>query len=119
MLGMISFFKSLAITFAIIFLMQIRLGESTLEEKAMFWVHDSFVTSPIQEAAEGAALLVRDTWKMLTKNINTKFKKSVEAENQPGFRDIRLKLERSQAFVEEQARKAAAELQRESENSVE
>ena len=119
MFGLIPFSKSLAITLIIVFLLQIRVGNSTLEEKAMFWIHDSYIMAPVQKAAEGAVLMIRDSWNALTKNINTKYADSVKRENQPGFRDVKIHFDRSKAYLEEQARKAAEQLQENSEGSEE
>jgi len=107
-MGSIFFFiKTFIITLVVVFLMQIRIGTSTLEEHAMFFIHDSPMVEPLQEVAEGTTALIRDVLNSLTKNINTDFSRSLRSENIPGSRELKFQFDRSREFVARNARKAA------------
>ncbi len=54
------FVKSLVLTLVMVLVMQIQVGERTLESHAMGWVQTSALVAPIQSAAHGGAKMLRD-----------------------------------------------------------
>mgnify|MGYP006908292115 CR=1 FL=1 len=99
-------FKSLALTIAIVIVFQIKVGETNLEQKTMLWVQSSPLVAPLQEVADGGLKVLRETWKKLFGQINSKFFQSVDSENTPGKRSLGLQLERSRQYLSKQTEKA-------------
>lgn len=52
--------KSLVLTVALVLVLQVQVGDRTLENHAMAWVYTSQVTAPLNGVARGAAKLIRD-----------------------------------------------------------
>lgn len=102
MMGSLFFFiRCLVITVVFVVLLQIRLGESTLEERADSWIHQSSLIGVVNDSAQGGIRLVRDGWRQLTAGWSGKFWK----QKAPGSRDIGAQFKRSEKYVEEQAEK--------------
>lgn len=120
MFGWISFIQSLIMTLVVIVLLQIKIGEFTLEQRAVDWYRTSNVAAPIQEVAEGGARIVRDAVNKVADSLN--FKLFEQVKDRPGQRDMKFRLERSKQFLEEKTRQAAqkikAELQEESKRAA-
>ena len=94
-------------TFLLVVLLQVKVGQETIEYHVMNWIHDSPMTEPIQEAARGGVVAFRELWKKLTSGIGTEFSKTLNRDNVPGSRSLGLSLERSQAYIKEKAQQAA------------
>ncbi len=86
------FFKSIALTFFIIILLQIRIGPQTLEERALSWARQSSLVQPVESVAQGAVLLVQNLWGKATTRTT-----------QATQRRLELKLERSSQYLKSQA----------------
>ena len=97
--------KSFVLTILIVILMQVKVGETTIEEKTLMWIESSPVVLPLQEVVEGGVKVARETWKTVFGNLNSKFFNSVKEKNTPGKRDLNLVLERSQEYLRNQADK--------------
>ena len=97
--------KSLVITVVVIVVMQVKVGETTIEQKTLHWIESSPVVLPVQEVALGGVKVVRETWKKIFGNLNNKFWNSVDQQNAPGKRDLKFTLERSEEFLRRQADK--------------
>jgi hypothetical protein len=54
------FIKAFLLTLVLVLLLQIRIGEQTVEAHTMGWVQSSVVVTPLNHAAQGAAKIVRD-----------------------------------------------------------
>lgn len=98
--------KTLILTFVILVIMQVRVGEFTLEQRAMFFVHDSPVVEPLREVAEGSTRAVRNWLRGISQQIGKSGKALWSSEDQPGNRNLGVHIKRSQAFLKEQAEKA-------------
>ena len=61
MFQMISLVKTLAFTVVIVLLLQVKVGNDTLEDRAVFWFRSSPLIEPIQTVVDGGARLVRNT----------------------------------------------------------
>ena len=68
------FVKTFFLTIAIVLLMQIQIGRSTIENQAMSFVQNSAIVAPLNNVARGAAKLARD----LTNKISAKVKKNTK-----------------------------------------
>ena len=60
MMDFFFFVKTFILTVAIVLVMQIHVGERSLETHAMSWVQSSSVTEPLHGVARGAAKVVHD-----------------------------------------------------------
>lgn len=105
------FLKCLFLTVVLVVLMQIRIGEYTLEDRFLNWAHESAIVTPLQDVAHGGAKVLRNTWRKLTSGISSKFNETLKSENFPGARTLGVGLERSQKVLEEQARKAKSKVE--------
>ena len=111
MFGWLSFLQTLIFTLFVIVVLQIKIGDSTLEQKTIRWYRTSEIAAPLQGVAEGGARLVRDLVNTAADSLNLKVFDDIK--NRPGTRDLGLRIERSKEFVEDKARRAAQKLQRE------
>ncbi len=77
------FVKTFILTVAIVLMMQIQVGTSTLESHAMSWVQSSSVASPLNTVARGAAKLFHDVtakvWQGVHQNVGKKEKKEAKS----------------------------------------
>lgn len=105
--------KTLIGTFVIVVLLQIKVGNSTVEHYVMDWIHNSEMAEPIQEAAHGGVVFIRESWKKLTAGIDTGFSKSLNRDNIPGSRSLGISMERSKAYLREQAQRATDKIKAE------
>lgn len=60
MMDIFFFIKTFILTIAIVMVMQIPVGNRSLESHAMSWVQTSDIVVPLHEAARGASKMVRD-----------------------------------------------------------
>ncbi len=95
--------KSIFLTLVVIILFQVKIGETTLEEKTIYWAQQSSVLQPLHEVAHGGVKVLRESWKVFFGNLNSKFFSSLNTSNMPGKRDLNLSLKRSEAFLRDQA----------------
>ena len=69
------FLKTMALTIAIVLVMQIEVGTRTLEGHAMSWVQSSAVVAPLKTVARGASKLVKDSFASVTNSLKSKDEK--------------------------------------------
>ncbi len=67
------FIKTLVLTLALVTLMQIEVGQRSIESHALAWVHTSPMVAPLNSAAKGAAKLIRESYDSLQKNFKNPF----------------------------------------------
>ena len=111
MFGWFSFLQPLIMTLVVIVLLQIKIGDSTLEQRTIQWYRTSDLAAPIQQVANGGARIVRDVLNKVADSVN--FQLFEDVKNRPGSRDLGLKLERSKKFLEQQTKRAAKKIQQE------
>ena len=86
MFDLISFAKQVAFTFLFILLLQIKVGENTLEMHAMNWVHTSPIIEPLQDVSEGAIKALRSAWRAVGGQFNDKVLSKFDDKKAPGSR---------------------------------
>jgi hypothetical protein len=81
MMDVLFFVKTFLLTIAIVLLMQVHVGERSLEAHAMSWVQSSAVVAPLNGVAKGAAKMARDLTQTISISVtrNSKKKKDVRA----------------------------------------
>ena len=72
MTEIVFFFKLFLLTVAIVLVMQIKVGERSVESHAMGWVQTSALVAPMNSVASGGAKAVRD----LTDYVNSSISKN-------------------------------------------
>ncbi|MCB0389918.1 MAG: hypothetical protein KDD58_01450 [Bdellovibrionales bacterium] len=97
--------KSFVLTILIVIFMQVKVGETTIEEKTLMWIESSPIILPLQEVVQGGVKFIREGWQTVFGNLNSKFFSSVNEKNTPGKRDLNLVLERSQNYLRDKAEK--------------
>jgi len=60
--------KVVVITVGLIFVMQVKVEDTTIEDHAMNWIHTSFISDWVQEASQGARSIVNKTYNSLFSN---------------------------------------------------
>lgn len=75
MMDVLFFVKTLLLTMAIVLVMQIRVGERSLEAHAMSWVQSSVVVAPLNGAAKGAAKMARDLTQTISISVQRNWNK--------------------------------------------
>jgi hypothetical protein len=102
--------KVTVVTLFVVLLMQVKIGESTLEERSRAWVATSPMVGVLQEVADGAVLLLAEGYQKVSQTMTDRFSGKVNKEDQPGYRTLKLQVERSRAVLERQVEKAKAHL---------
>jgi hypothetical protein len=102
---MLFIIKSFFIAILIIFIMQVKWGETTIEEKSMSWIANSPIVAPLQDVATGGAKAIREFWKTVTSKVNAKFFKNDKGIQKAGARDLNFTLKRSEQYLNDQANK--------------
>lgn len=84
------FLKTLILTVALVVVLQVKIGEETLEDQAVMVFRSSIVEEPIRKVAQGGAKLVRNVVKLTQEKINGAGSSEKEAEptskKKSGFR---------------------------------
>lgn len=68
------FAKTFVLTVVVVVIMQIEIGQRSIESHALSWIHTSPVVAPLNGAAKGAAKLLRDTYESIQKKIKNPFR---------------------------------------------
>lgn len=69
MMDFLFFVKSLCLTVALVLLMQVQIGSSSIETHAMHFVQSSMIVTPLNSVARGAAKLTRDVTHAISSRI--------------------------------------------------
>ena len=97
--------KMAAITFVIVLLMQVRVGDTTIEDHAHLWIQTAAPVLFLRDVAEGGLAAAHDGWAKVTSGIKTKYWSKYDSSKMPGQRKLGLP-DRSDAYLEEQRIKA-------------
>ena len=98
--------RCFVVTVFVIMMMQIKIGEFTIENRIEHYARTSGIEQPAQKLADGIVRFVRNTWRSVTSGVKTDFGKTLRGDNAPGSRDLGIDLRRSAEYIEEQAQKA-------------
>lgn len=64
------FLKTLALTMAVVILMQIKVGGKSLEDQALMFFRSSMIEEPLTKMAHGGVKMARDAVKAIQDKIN-------------------------------------------------
>lgn len=98
MMDFLFFVKTFCLTIVLVVLMQIQVGQSSIESHALGWVQHSAVVSPLNQTAHGAAQLIRDLTGYISQSLKKKESKDKKEETRSSFRWL-------YGFKKEQAQK--------------
>tara|TARA_B100000749_G_scaffold280893_1_gene280413 strand:+ start:14237 stop:14719 length:483 start_codon:yes stop_codon:yes gene_type:complete len=113
MIGDILFFiKTIVMTLVVVVLLQVKIGEFTLEQRATQWARQSSVAKPIQDVAHGGLLALRDGWRHFYSLFSGEVQKVIGSDEAPGKRNLGITFERSKKYFEEKSEKAKKIAQR-------
>lgn len=101
--------RMLVVTIVIAVLMQIKIGDMTLETHAHSWVQSSSAVESLREIAQGGVRMIRVGYKTVVNLIDAKVGAGFNRDQMAGSRSLSLGLERSAAFEKEQEAKRRAE----------
>lgn len=94
-------FKTTVMTVVMVFFMQIKVGEFTIEENAYQWVKSNYLVVYLNEVSGGAVVAIREAYQGVTNHMTTKVKKTFKDEFQPGSRSIIPGVKRSENYLSE------------------
>ena len=94
--------KMAVIAFVVVILMQIRVGDESVENHAHNFIQTSAAVLYLREVAEGGLAAVHDGWSKLTSNIKTRYWSKYDSKNAPGQRQLEMTIDRSEAYLEAQ-----------------
>lgn len=78
MMDIVFFLKTFLLTIAIVLVMQIQVGEKSIETHAMNFVQSSVVVAPLNGVAKGAAKMARDLTQTISISVHRNSKKKKE-----------------------------------------
>lgn len=101
MFDFLFFIKTLLASLLVVAFLQIKIGETTMEEHATDWIRTSVLTMPLQGVAAGGVQIIRDSTRWVSRQVQTKTKSLFGAKPEsPGERVQSLKVERSEKYRE-------------------
>lgn len=100
------FLKMIVFTVVFILMMQIKIGPTTLEQKALNWIHTTSIMEPVHDVAQGGVIALKSLWSDVIGSIDSNVKKTFNSDNVPGNRSLGIELKRSQAYLKQAAEKA-------------
>lgn len=80
MMDFVFFVKTFLLTIAIVLLMQIQVGSSSIETHAMSFVQSSAIVGPLNTVAKGAAKMIRDVTQTISARVKQNTKKNKKEE---------------------------------------
>ena len=92
------------VTVLVIVIMQINIGQETLENKAENFIRQSSIMEPIRQVADGGFVVAKNLYRKVVESIDSVVTQQFRSENAPGKRKL-VELKRSLAFQKEQEQK--------------
>jgi len=100
------FIKMLIFSFILILVLQVKIGEKTLEEKSMDYISQSSVLPVMQGVADGGVKVIGKVWNNTMKIFGGKITGIFNTDNIPGKRTLGIKMERSKKYLAEKVKEA-------------
>ncbi|MAF91406.1 MAG: hypothetical protein VX583_04655 [Bdellovibrionota bacterium] len=98
--------KATIITLVMVFFMQIKVGQFTIEENAYHWIKSSYLVVELNQVSRGAVVALREAYQGISSRMTSKVKKTFKDEFSPGERSIIPSLKRSDSYLSELKKKA-------------
>lgn len=84
MMDFLFFVKTFALTLVIVLVMQIQVGNKSIENHALGFVQSSTVVSPLNSVAAGGAKLIRDTTRAISASIRGRNNQTTKPKKEDG-----------------------------------
>ncbi len=101
--------KSFLVTFILIVLMQIQVGENTIESHAQAWLRESSIVHTLRGVAHGGVKLLSEGYQSVIATLDAKLGNSFNREQMAGMRGFNLRMERTDSARREAADRAKAQ----------
>ena len=101
--------KAMVLTVVVVIVMQVKVGDYTLEEKAKIYALSSPIAEPIMDIAKGGAKVVTHGWGKLLGLMGSNISSFFNGDGTPGERTFNINLDRSKKYLNEVAEKAKVE----------
>ena len=101
--------KAMFLTVVVVIVLQVKVGDYTLEEKAKIYALNSPMAEPLMEVAKGGAKVITHGWGKLLSLMGNNISDFFNGDRTPGKRSLQLDLDRSKKYLEEAAEKAKVE----------
>lgn len=98
--------KATIITVFMVFFMQIKFGDHTIEQNAYHWIKSSYLVAQLNQVSSGAVVAIRETYQSITRNMTSSVKKTFKDEFTPGERSIIPSVSRSESYLKTLKEKA-------------
>jgi hypothetical protein len=97
--------RMLVLTVIVVIVMQVKIGDTTIEAQVQSWLSRSPAVETLREVAHSAVKVVSVGYKMAISLIDAKLSASFNREQMAGSRSIDLGLRRSESYEREKAEK--------------
>lgn len=92
------------VTLVIVLIMQINIGQNTVENHAEMFIRKSSILEPVREVAEGGFIVLKNVYRKTASTIDTFVTEQFRSENAPGKRKL-FELKRSLAYQKDQEKR--------------
>ena len=96
--------RTFIVTVVVLLILQVKVGDFTLEQRSMNWVRSSVVVSHLQEVADGSIVFIERNFKKLKAYVSSRSKEKAKEEIK-AHRTL-INFERSKEYLTEKAKVA-------------
>jgi hypothetical protein len=100
--------KVAVVTIVFVLIMQIKIGEETVENQAHYFLKTSILLKPLEDVAQGGVALFRSTYRGVVKTVDSVVTSKFKSSFAPGRREI-VNIKRSETYKKEQEFKKRAQ----------
>lgn len=97
--------RTFFITLVVVLILQVKIGDFTLEERSMSWVRSSAFVGQLQQMADGAVVVINSGLDKVKVLFSSKASKEFKKADVPGYREL-ISLERSKEYLVDKAKVA-------------
>ncbi|MFK8136818.1 MAG: hypothetical protein AB8E15_00530 [Bdellovibrionales bacterium] len=102
--------KATIITVVLVGLMQIKVGQHTIEQKAYNWIKSSYLVAELNQVSQGAIIAMREVFQGVSGTLSQEVREQFSSSNAPGNRELLPTLKRSGQFLNNLKDQAAESL---------
>ncbi len=96
--------KMLIFTMVVVVVLQVKVGDYTLEQRSLVFISQSELIKPVSEVAHGGVVAIKNGFSGFVNLFHSKTSKFFNKENLPGHRSLGLQLKRSQKYIKEKTK---------------
>ena len=110
--------KSFLVTFILVVVMQIQVGNNTIESHLQGWIRGSVVVQSLRDIAHGAVKVISQGYQSTVSTLDTKLGRGFNREQMAGTRGFGWPKERSESYRKEETKRAEQERARQEDESA-